>query len=158
MRKKTVIAAAVLVSLILMFTVYRALTGGDPVPDDDEIMIRIQLDLREDIGLLIMGQDIDGVLASGGVSNADKTLIRKDDVLYWSISRSDFEGVGDEPDVKLDFSIVTEYCDPNYENIYPEELVIRANDITFKAAFGEMYYVTITGNNTDGYLAVLTEK
>lgn len=58
-------------------------------------------------------------------------------------------------DIKLLFTIVTEYFEPNYDNIYPEEYMIPIDVISFKADFGKTYYVTITGNRSDGYHAAI---
>jgi len=124
----------------------------------DEIRVKIRLDLGEDIGLLIYRYDVNGVEGSGGASNADKTLLRRDsDDLEWSFERELLEAPAARADVRLRFSVVEEYADPNFDNIYPEELVIPMNELRFSADFGETYFVTITGDRENGYTAALSE-
>ena len=53
------------------------------------------------------------------------------------------------------FRIITEYTDPNFENIYPEEITVRTEPISWDAYFGKMYDINITGNKTDGYTVKL---
>ena len=118
---------------------------------ENEISLQIQLDVNEDIGLLIIDSDFNGEHESGGVSSADKSMLKKDELLYWSIDREFHEGLPDTVDLTLKFRVVTEYCDPNYENIYPEELVMPMNEVSLSAAFGQTYHFKITGDNVKGY-------
>lgn len=53
------------------------------------------------------------------------------------------------------FRIITEYTDPNFENIYPEEITVTTEPISWDAYFGKMYDISITGNKTDGYTVKL---
>ena len=53
----------------------------------------------------------------------------------------------------LQFTIVTEYFDPNYDNIYPEEYMVPIEPISFQGKFGELYHVIVTGNKVNGYHA-----
>ena len=59
--------------------------------------------------------------------------------------------------MSLTFTVVTEYVDPNYENVYPDEYTKPAGEITLQAGFGETYSITITGDKTGGYTAALAE-
>ena len=124
---------------------------------EDEIMLVIQLDLKEDIGLLILDSSLDGAESSGGVSNADRSLLKHDEILYWSIDKEVYDDPADTVELSVRFRIVTEYCDPNYENDYPEEYMILLDPISFKADFGRDYHITITGDRNSGYQAVLDE-
>ncbi len=149
---------AFLLTIILSLT----LTGCGLFPRADqnkenEIRLRIQLDLKEDIGLLIIDASYDGIETSGGISNADKTMLKKDELLDWSIDKQFYENADDTGHLTLRFRIVTDYCDPNYENIYPEELVVLLEPIELEAAFGETYQITITGSQAEGYQATLEE-
>ena len=51
--------------------------------------------------------------------------------------------------------IITEYVAPNYKNIYPDDLTEYIEPISWKARFGESYFVSITGDKTNEYKAVL---
>ena len=123
----------------------------------DEIMLKIQLDLNEDIGLLVIDHDVDGKKGSGGMSNADKSMLKRNDVLDWSFDRQLYDPSADTVDLTVRFTVVTEYCDPNYENIYPEEYMVPMEALSFKANFGETYSITITGDKVNGYQAALND-
>ncbi len=123
----------------------------------DEISLIIQLDLKEDIGLLILDNNLNGVETSGGISNADKTDLKSNEVLSWSINKQDHNTTTDTVDLSVRFRVITEYCDPNYENDYPEEYTMLLDAISFKADFGKVYHITITGDKVNGYRAVLDE-
>ena len=155
MRGKKKIAILVGLAAVIIAAVLYIISSQPPKPREDEIMLKIQLDLKEDIGLLILDHSIDGHDGGGGVSNADRSLIRHNDVLYWNIYKGDYEELGNTVSLKLRFRVVTEYCDPNFDNIYPEELVRYLEPITMMADFGRMYAMTISGDRTNGYKAVL---
>ena len=78
MKKKIGIVSIVTVAVlaIVLFLVFH---GADkPARENaDEISLQIQLDLKEDIGLLLIDSDMDGAVSSGGSSNADKTMLKK---------------------------------------------------------------------------------
>ena len=159
MKKKSVIFIAGIAALLLIvmgFVISRI--NSDPEVSKDEIGFKIQLDLGEDIGLFIIYSDANGETESGGVSNADKSLIKKDDVLFWYLEKEYHKDLPDTVDMKLQFNIVTEYFDPNYENIYPEEYVIHLDKLSLKAAFGELYKIRVTGDKTSGYKAILDKQ
>ena len=123
--------------------------------EEDEIKVVIHLDLDEGIGLFLVDYDADGAEGTGGMSNADKSTIKRDDVLYWSLDRRCLDNAADGVKLVLKFSVVSQYFDPNYDNVYPEEYVIDAGSVSFDAAFGGTYSVTITGGRESGYRAVL---
>ena len=124
---------------------------------DDEIALQIQLDIKEDIGLLIVDYEANESSGSGGTSNADKSLLKHDEFIIYTLSKQEFENPSDVENMTIQFTIITEYVDPNYENIYPEEYTKEMNTISLHAKFGESYYITITGDKTNGYEAVLEE-
>ena len=47
-------------------------------------------------------------------------------------------------ELSIKFRIITEYVEPNFENIYPEELTRVLKPIVLKADYGEIYDITIT--------------
>lgn len=157
MKKKIGIAAIVVAAVLaILILVYHG-TQEPAQTNADEISLQIQLDLKEDIGLLLIDSDIGGNVSSGGSSNADKTMLKKDDCIYWPIERQNYENVPDTVELSLRFTVVTEYCEPNYENTYPEEYQIPMDAITFPAKFGEAYSIRITGDKTNGYQAALEQ-
>ncbi|MCQ2431556.1 MAG: hypothetical protein MJ175_03005 [Clostridia bacterium] len=153
MKKKT---AVVLIGIVLVSAVLLLLLCSRTVHknDEHEIRLEIQLDLDEDIGLFLIESDFGGITASGGSSNADKTMLGRHDVLYWSLEKEHYETVPDASELTLRFTVVSEYCDPNYENIYPEEYLIPMEAFSFSARFGESYSIRIIGGKTQGYHAV----
>ena len=122
---------------------------------DDEIALQIQLDIKEDIGLLIVDYEANDSSGSGGTSNADKSLLKHDELLIYTLDKQNFKNPSDVENLSIQFSIITEYVDPNYENIYPEEYTKEMDAIALNAKFGESYYITITGDKINGYEAVL---
>ena len=59
---------------------------------------------------------------SAGISNADKSLIKNNDVIIQTMSKKhEFDNLSNIEDLTLKFTIITKYVDPNYDNIYPEK-------------------------------------
>ena len=117
----------------------------------DEIALNIQLSTEEDIGLLVFDYSVDGREQSGGISNADKTELKHDEKLIWVWNREDLECSADEVDLTIRFRIITEYVDPNYENVYPDSLTRTLAPISIEARFGESYALRIVGDKMNGY-------
>ena len=124
----------------------------------DEIALQIQLSLQEDIGLLLIDYEGGTSAGGGGTSHADKSLIKRDERIIYTLSERVFDSPSDVENLTLRFTVITEYVDPNYENVYPAEYTKPAGEITLNARFGETYSITITGSRADGYEAVLTEE
>lgn len=123
----------------------------------DEIALQIQLSLQEDIGLLLIDYEGGTSAGGGGTSHADKSLIKRDERIIYTLSEREFDSPSDVENLTLRFTVITEYVDPNYENVYPEEYTKPAGEITLRAGFGESYSVVITGGNADGYTVALAE-
>ena len=117
----------------------------------DEIALIIHLNTEEDIGLLVLDYSADGREQSGGISNADKTELEHDEQLIWIWNREDLECSADVINLTIRFRIITEYIDPNYENLYPDSLTRTLAPISFEARFGEAYSFVITGDRNNGY-------
>ncbi len=159
MRKKTGFVLMLCIAALLTACLSGCgLFDGPPKAAEDEIMLVIQLDLKEDIGLLILDNTLDGTETSGGISNADRSLLKHDELLYWTINKEVYEDPADTVDLSVRFRVITQYCDPNYENEYPEEATALLDAISFKAEFGKEYHITITGDKQSGYKAVLNEQ
>jgi len=159
MRKR--VGTAGIFCIVALFAVCEAGCSRSDVvhkAEEDEINLNIQLDLKEDIGLLILDINVNGVETSGGVSNANQSPLKHDDAFVWTLSREDYDNpVADTVDLSVRFSVITEYVDPNYENDYPEEYTILLDAVSFKADFGDTYHITITGDKDNGYQALLDE-
>ena len=123
----------------------------------DEIALIIHLNTEEDIGLLVLDYNADGREQSGGISNADKTELEHDEQLIWIWNREDLECSADVINLTIRFRIITEYIDPNYENLYPDSLTRTLAPISFEARFGEAYSFVITGDRNNGYQLLLYE-
>ena len=136
------------------------LSGGNSseyVVGTDEIALIIQLNTEEDIGLLVFDYSVDGREQSGGISNANKTLLKHDEQLIVVWNREELECSADVVNLSIQFRIITEYIDPNYENVYPDSITRTLAPISFEARFGESYSFVITGDNKNGYQITLTE-
>ena len=75
-----------------------------------------------------------------------KTTLKHDEVLYWTLSKQEYEYPAEIGNLSVRFRVITEYCDPNYENNYPEEYTVLLDPISVKAEFGGTYHITITGD------------
>lgn len=127
------------------------------MPAADEIALRIQLDTDEDIGLLVYDYSADGREFSGGISNADGSMLKRGSSLTVVLSRDELGAASDDTRLSVQFRVITEYVAPNYENIYPDGLTRYMEPIAWDARFGEAYRLTITGGSADGYTAALLD-
>ena len=159
MRKRRLVTAIVGVAalLVVLFAIVISNNNSGPRFTKDEIGLQIQLDLNEDIGLVIINSDINGETESGGISNVNGSLIKKNELLFWSINKEVHESLPETVDLKLQFNIVTKYFQPNFENIYPEEYVVEMDEVSLKATFGEAYNIKITGDKVNGYKATIEQ-
>ena len=156
MKKKVIgIIAAIVVVLGLSLVVYNQIIPNEYVPAADEIALHLQLDTEEDIGLLVYDYRVDGHEYSGGISNADRSLIKhdSDNIVVWN--KEELNNISDTFELSMQFRIITEYVAPNYDNIYPDVITKYMEPISWEARFGESYFITITGDKTNGYKAVL---
>ena len=156
MKKKIIgIIAAIVVVLGLGLVVYNQIIPKEYVPSDDEIALHLQLDTEEDVGLLVYDYRADSNEYSGGISNADCSLIKHDSDNIVVLNKEDLNKITDTFELSMQFRIITEYVAPNYENVYPDNITKYMEPISWEAHFGESYFITITGNKTNGYKAVL---
>ena len=153
-RKAIGIIAVIVVVLGLSLVVYNQIIPNEYVPADDEIALHIQLDTEEDVGLLVYDYCADGHEYSGGISNADGSLIKhdSDNIVVWN--REELNNLPDTFELSMQFRIITEYVVPNYENVYPDDITKYMEPISWEAHFGESYCITISGDKTNGYQAV----
>lgn len=154
-KKKIGIAIVIVVALGLGFIFYNQIIPNEYVPADDEIALHIQFDTKEDIGLLVYDYRADGHEYSGGISNVDGSLIKhdSDNIVVWN--KEELNNLSDTFELSMQFRIITEYVTPNYENVYPDNITKYMEPISWEAHFGESYLITITGDKTNGYKAVL---
>ena len=141
MKKKIIgiLAAAGLV-LGLGLVVCSRMLPGEYVPAADEIALKIQFDTAEDVGLLVYDYQADGHEYSGGISNVDGSLIRRDseNIVVWD--RAELAPRAEPFELSIRFRVI-EYLDP----------------ISWQAHFGKTYSITLTGDRTNGYQAVLNQ-
>lgn len=158
MKKKIlgIIAAAAIVLGLGLVVYHQAIPDGY-VPADDEIALHIQLDTEEDVGLLVYDYRADGHEYSGGISNADGSFIKRDsdNIVVWN--QEELNILSDAFALSMRLRIITEYVPPNYENVYPDDLTRYMEPISWEAHFGTSYFITITGDRTKGYRAVLNQ-
>lgn len=156
MKKKVIgIVTAIVIVLGLSLVAYNQITPDEYVPAADEIALHIQLDTEEDVGLLVYDYRTNSHEYSGGISNADKSLIKhdSDNIVVWN--KEELNNLSDTFELLMQFRIITEYVAPNYENVYPDDITKYIEPISWEAHFGETYFITITGGKTNGYKAVL---
>ena len=154
MKHKTIkIFIIIIILLILSFLLIKHLKNNEYNTPLEEITLEIKLDLKEDIGLIIIDYEVDDISGSGGISNANKTLISHNDTLTYTLNKQEFNNFSNIENLIINFKIITKYIEPNYENIYPEEYTSTMSPIQIKAHYGETYHITITGDKTNGYIA-----
>lgn len=155
MKKIIGIAAAALIVLGLSLVIYNQIIPDEYVPADDEIALHLKLDTEEDVGLLVYDYRAGSHEYSGGISNADGSLIQhdSDNIVVWN--REELNLSSDSFELTMQLRIITEYVAPNYENVYPDDITKYMEPISWEAHFGESYCITITGDQTNGYQAVL---
>lgn len=156
MKKKVIgIVTAIVIVLGLSLVAYNQITPDEYVPAADEIALHIQLDTEEDVGLLVYDYRTNSHEYSGGISNADKSLIKHDSDIIVVWNKEELNNLSDTFELLMQFRIITEYVAPNYENVYPDDITKHIEPISWEAHFGETYFITITGGKTNGYKAVL---
>ena len=155
MKKIIGIAAAAVIVLGLSLVIYNQIIPDEYVPADDEIALHLKLDTEEDVGLLVYDYRAGSHEYSGGISNADGSLIQhdSDNIVVWN--REELNLSSDPFELTIQLRIITEYVAPNYENVYPDDITKYMEPISWEAHFGESYCITITGDQTNGYQAVL---
>lgn len=155
MKKIIGMAAAAVIVLGLSLVIYNQIIPDEYVPTDDEIALHLKLDTEEDVGLLVYDYRAGGHEYSGGISNADGSLIQhdSDNIVVWN--REELNLSSDPFELTMQLRIITEYVAPNYENVYPDDITKYMEPISWEAHFGESYCITITGDQTNGYQVVL---
>ena len=155
MKKIIGMAAAAVIVLGLSLVIYNQIIPDEYVLADDEIALHLKLDTGEDVGLLVYDYRAGSHEYSGGISNADGSLIQhdSDNIVVWN--REELNLSSDTFELSMQFRIITEYVAPNYENVYPDDITKYMEPISWEAHFGESYCITITGDQTNGYQAVL---
>lgn len=155
MKKIIGIAAAAVIVLGLSLVIYNQIIPDEYVPADDEIALHLKLDTEEDVGLLVYDYRAGSHEYSGGISNADGSLIQhdSDNIVVWN--REELNLSSDPFELTMQLRIITEYVAPNYENVYPDDITKYMEPISWEAHFGESYCITITGDQRNGYQAVL---
>lgn len=157
-KKKIKILIAIVIVFILGVLLYSRMSSNDFKVSDDEIAMHIQLDTKEDIGLIVFDYIVDGHEYSGGIANADKSLLSHNskEIQVWN--KQELNTSSDSVDISMHFRIITKYVEPNYENIYPNDITKYIElPISWNAKFGEEYFVTITGDNLNGYIVELNK-
>ena len=155
MKKIIGMAAAAVIVLGLSLVIYNQIIPDEYVLADDEIALHLKLDTEEDVGLLVYDYRAGGHEYSGGISNADGSLIQhdSDNIVVWN--REELNLSSDPFELTMQLRIITEYVAPNYENVYPDDITKYMEPISWEAHFGESYFIAITGDKTNGYKVIL---
>ena len=157
MRSK-IIPAVLLVFLCAAVLFGCSQSNGPPAQAaEDEIALRIKLYTKEDFGLLLIDYDANGSGGRGGMSNADKSLLKNGEQLFYTLPKRAFDDPSDVENLSIQFTVITEYFEPNFEEIYPAEYTIPMDAISLNADFGRSYSIIISGDRANGYRAVLEE-
>ena len=156
MKKKVIgIVAAIVIVFGLSLVAYDQMVPDYYVPAADEIALHIRLDTEEDVGLLVYDYRTKSNEYSGGISNADKSLIKHDSDNIVVLNKKELNNPSDPFNLSMQFRVITEYVNPNYDNVYSDDITKNIEPISWEAHFGETYFITITGNKTNGYKATV---
>ena len=156
MKKKIFAGILALAAVLALVCIIFAQGGsGAYLTAADEIALRIQFDTKEDVGLLVYDYRAEDRDYSGGISNADGSLLPGDseNMVVWN--REELKSTADALALWIRFRVITEYVTPNFENVYPEDITKALEPIAWEARFGQTYTIAITGDRTNGYQAVL---
>lgn len=166
MNKKIIIVVCAAVfsvfAVISGYMLYNCLFPDEYVVAEDEIALRVHLDTKEDIGLMVYDYEIAGHESSGGLSNADRSMLKHDEelIIVWTEEDLERELDLEIPDgnipLEMKFRVITEYTDPNFENVYPEEITVYLDPIEWDVQLGEEYSLSITGDKENGYVVSLS--
>ena len=155
MKKKIFAGILALAAVLALVCIIFAQGGsGTYLTAADEIALRIQFDTKEDVGLLVYDYRAEDRDYSGGISNADGSLLPGDseNMVVWN--REELESTADALALWIRFRVITEYVTPNFENVYPADITKALEPIAWEARFGQTYTIAITGDRTNGYQAV----
>lgn len=158
MKKKTLwIVVAAVVVLGIGTALFHQRTPNEYAPAEDEIALHIHMDTKEDIGLLVYDYTVEGHEYSGGISNADGSMMKSesDHIVVWK--KAELQDPADGFEMTMQFRLITEYVTPNFENLYPDEITERLAPLAWEVHFGGSYAITITGDKNHGYEAKLME-
>ena len=148
----------ILCAAVLFWFWWNQPIGGPAAVSEDEIVLRIKLDTKEDLGLLLIDYDANGSGGRGGISNANKSLLKRGEQLFYTLPRHAFDDPADAENLSIRFTVITQYFEPNFDEVYPAECTIPMDAISLNAEFGQSYSITICGDRTNGYQAFLREN
>ena len=159
MKSKAFLAAlpVFLCAAVLFWLWWNQPGGGPDAVSEDEIALRIKLATKEDFGLLLIDYDANGSGGRGGISNANKSLLKSGEQLFYTLPKHAFDDPSDVENLSIRFTVITEYFEPNFEEMYPEANTVPLDAISLNADFGSSYSIVIGGDMANGYQAVLEE-
>lgn len=152
----TILIGVILILFVFMYLYYSSFTS-EYIPNNGEIALHIKLNTDEDIGLIVYDYEINNHKYSGGISNADASLINKTSDNIVILRKNELNTSLDSFNIDMQIRIITEYVSPNFENIYDEDITRYTNSILINSAFGNSYYIDIIGNKENGYTAILED-
>lgn len=144
----------ILFIVILILGCFHYLTSSkEYAPQEDELVLHIQLNTDDEVGLIVYDYEIEDHQYSGDISNADSSLIKQGEDNIVLLKQSDLNCLSQSFDFSIQIRIINEYVQPNFENIYDEDITEYTYPITFNAEFGNSYYISVIGNKQIGYKA-----
>lgn len=103
-KKRIGIAIAMVIVLGLGFVLYKQTIPDEYVPSDDEIALYVQLDTTEDFGLLLIDyKNANGSGGQGGMSNANKSLLKHNDQLFYTLPKHAFDNPSDVENLSVQY-------------------------------------------------------
>lgn len=159
MKKSIKIGLTIITVIVLMLVFFFLSTNNKRYIEvaKDEISLRIQLNTKEDIGLIIIDYSTDNESGTTGIGNADKSMLKHNDLVIENFTKEDFQNSSDTKNLTIQFKIITDCTEPDMDFNYPEKYTKILEPISLKAKFGKVYNITISGDKINGYKAFLKE-
>lgn len=143
-----------MVAIAVLFCIF-ALFGCSKA--EQAISLRIQLDTKEDIGLIVIAYSTEDESGISGIGNANQSMLKHDELIIQNFTREMFQNPSDTKNLSLQFKVITDCTEPKMDFDYPQEYTKILAPISLEAKFGSSYNITIRGDKINGYEAVLVQ-
>jgi hypothetical protein len=152
-KRKALVGFIILILLLVSFIVcYIYNSDDEPTVAEDEVLLIFDLDTQDELYQVSMDYLIDGeIVGDSGTRNADGTPFYENERIYDSFK------LDAEYDIsKLCLQLyVADFINDfgDHKGEYKVE-----NEIELFAEYGNIYYITISGDKENGYTAILKTK
>jgi hypothetical protein len=150
MKRKALVFSIFLILLLVLFVVcYMSNSDNEPTVAEDEVLLIFDLDTQDELYQVSMDYLINGeIVGDAGTRKADGTPLVENERIYYPFK------LDTEYDIsKLSLQLyVADFINDfgDHEGEYKVE-----NTLKLFAEYGNIYYITISGDKENGYTAIL---